>query len=81
MEICEWVRQVVGRSRAEPEPVTGKVHAVLVPAGLVEVGGVVEPAVWAGPGDPPGRGGRVSVTYDSEGGAWTAAPLDREDAR
>ena len=82
-----WLWRVLRRSAAAPEPppapdagpAVGTVHAVLTPAGLVEVGGVVEPAVWTGPGDPPGRGASVSVAYDPEGDVWTASPRQRED--
>jgi hypothetical protein len=76
--------------RREPEPApdaalpdTGdtvaRVHAVLVPDGLIEVDGVVEAAVWTGPGVAPGRGSPVSVRYDRAGGLWTASAAGRED--
>jgi hypothetical protein len=55
------------------------VHAVLVPDGLIEVDGVVEAAVWTGPGVAPGRGAPVSVRYDRAGGLWTASAAGRED--
>ncbi|WP_159060289.1 hypothetical protein [Streptomyces griseoruber] len=60
---------------AAPGDIHGTVHALLGPRGLVTVDGLVEPARWQGPGEPPGRGGIVRLTREDETAMWDATPL------
>ncbi|WP_460060989.1 hypothetical protein [Streptomyces sp. YKOK-I1] len=59
---------------ALPGDIHGTVHALLGPRGLVTVDGLVEPARWLGPGEPPGRGGVVRLTRGRHTAMWDAGP-------